>query len=30
MLGIAVGTSKARLFDARVKLRQALADYARE
>jgi RNA polymerase sigma-70 factor, ECF subfamily len=30
MLGIAVGTSKARLFDARVRLRQALADYARE
>jgi RNA polymerase sigma-70 factor (ECF subfamily) len=30
MLGIAVGTSKARLFDARVKLRQALADYVRE
>jgi RNA polymerase sigma-70 factor (ECF subfamily) len=30
MLGIAVGTSKARLFDARVRLRQALADYVRE
>jgi RNA polymerase sigma-70 factor (ECF subfamily) len=30
MQGIAVGTSKARLFDARVRLRQALADYARE
>ncbi len=30
MLGIAVGTSKARLFDARVRLRQALADYAQE
>jgi RNA polymerase sigma-70 factor, ECF subfamily len=30
MLGIAVGTSKARLFDARVRLRQALADYALE
>jgi RNA polymerase sigma-70 factor (ECF subfamily) len=30
MLGIAVGTSKARLFDARVRLRHALADFARE
>jgi len=30
MLGIAVGTSKARLFDARVRLRQTLADYALE
>jgi RNA polymerase sigma-70 factor (ECF subfamily) len=30
MLGIAVGTSKARLFDARVRLRQALAEYVRE
>ncbi|MGQ0642615.1 MAG: RNA polymerase sigma factor [Gemmatimonadaceae bacterium] len=30
MQGIAVGTSKARLFDARVRLRQALADYVRE
>jgi RNA polymerase sigma-70 factor (ECF subfamily) len=30
LLGIAVGTSKARLFDARVRLRQALADYVRE
>jgi RNA polymerase sigma-70 factor (ECF subfamily) len=30
MLGIAVGTSKARLFDARVRLRQTLADYVRE
>jgi RNA polymerase sigma-70 factor (ECF subfamily) len=30
MLGIAVGTSKARLFDARVRLRHALADYVRE
>ncbi|MEW5918055.1 MAG: sigma-70 family RNA polymerase sigma factor [Gemmatimonadota bacterium] len=30
MLGIAVGTSKARLFDARARLRQALADFARE
>ncbi|MGQ0539415.1 MAG: RNA polymerase sigma factor [Gemmatimonadaceae bacterium] len=30
MLGIAVGTSKARLFDARVRLRRALSDYVKE
>ena len=29
MLGIAEGTSKARLFEARSRLRKALADYAR-
>jgi RNA polymerase sigma-70 factor (ECF subfamily) len=29
MLGIAEGTSKARLFDARSRLRKALAAYAR-
>jgi RNA polymerase sigma-70 factor (ECF subfamily) len=28
MLGIAEGTSKARLFEARAKLRAALADFA--
>ena len=30
LLGIAEGTSKSRLFDARGKLREALADFARE
>jgi RNA polymerase sigma-70 factor (ECF subfamily) len=30
MLGIAEGTSKARLFDARNKLRKALAAFAKE
>jgi RNA polymerase sigma-70 factor, ECF subfamily len=29
-LGVAEGTSKSRLFDARTRLRAALADYARE
>jgi RNA polymerase sigma-70 factor (ECF subfamily) len=28
MLGVAEGTSKARLFEARAKLRVALADFA--
>jgi len=30
MLGIAEGTSKARLFDARSRLRKALSMYAKE
>jgi RNA polymerase sigma-70 factor (ECF subfamily) len=29
-LGVAEGTSKSRLFDARARLRAALADFARE